>query len=476
MQRLVGRHSEQRQLKAAVDSKSPELIAVYGRRRVGKTFLIRQFFGTSICFELTGISGASRPLQLRNFQQALAETVGGSLKPAQPHDWFEAFSQLRSVLSESSTKRPRVVFLDELPWLAARRSGFLAALEHFWNAWGSKQVWLKLIVCGSAASWMRQNLLKAKGGLHNRVTRRIRLEPFDLSMTEEFLSSRGVRLDRYQILELYMAMGGIPHYLKEVRKGESAQQSIERVAFARDGLLRDEFKNLYASLFDKAERHEMVVRALAARPLGMVRGELLSAVGLSSGGTTSAVLDDLEQSGFVSSVPEFGRRKRESVYRLVDEYSLFYVKWIEARGVRSAGGWAGRRESARWRAWSGLAFEATCLKHVVQLKRALGIEGVRTEEWAWSERAEGQGKRGTQIDLVIDRADGCAHLCEMKFSRAPFAIDKRYAGELRHKRQAFRGATGKQTVFLTMVTTFGLKDNLYSHEVDNSVTMDALFG
>ena len=477
MEQLVGREAERRQLELAIGSKDPEFIAIYGRRRVGKTFLVRRLFAAELCFELTGIHNAPLPVQLRNFQRALATAVGGPLEPAVPSDWLHAFAQLERYLAGLSPRAPQVVFLDELPWLAARRSGFLSALEHFWNAWASRHPWLKLVVCGSAASWMRRNLLRAKGGLHNRVTRRLRLEPFDLATAEQLLHARNVRLDRYQVLELYMAMGGVPHYLKEVQRGESAQQSIARIAFARDGLLHDEFTNLYASLFEKAQRHEKVVRALARHPLGMVRNDLIAVAGLSSGGTTSAVLDDLEQSGFIAVMPPYHRHKRESVYRLVDEYSLFYLRWIEPGGKRVSGGWAGRRETGHWRAWSGLAFEAICLKHVAFLKRALGIAAVATEEWTWSERDAADGGPGAQIDLVIDRADGCTHLCEMKFSRAPFAIDKRYAAELAHKRAAFQRATGgARTTFTTMVTTFGLKDNRYASDVDNSLTMDALFG
>jgi AAA+ ATPase superfamily predicted ATPase len=475
---LVGRQRQSSTLASAIGSSEAELVAVYGRRRVGKTFLVREFFAKDIAFELTGVHGASLRQQLANFATALGIASRAALPLAPPRDWPHAFEQLVSHLESLPRRgRKRVVFLDELPWLALRRSGFLGAVEHFWNAWAVKQRNLVVVVCGSASAWMIRRLLHARGGLHNRVTRRIRLEPFTLAETEEFFTSRSMRTSRYQILELYMALGGIPYYLKQIERGESASTSIDRLCFAPDGPLRDEFSKLYASLFEHSERHEEAVRMLAAKPHGLTRNALLQGIGRTSGGTTSELLEELEECGFIARVPRFGHETKDAVYRLIDEYSLFYLKWIERHRGRAANVWMSKRGSPAWRAWSGYAFEGICLKHVSSLKRSLGIEAVETAESAWRHHAADKSEQGAQIDLLIDRKDGVINLCEMKFSEAEFVIDKRFAGELRNKREAFRRATQtRKALLLTMVTTYGVRDNEHRRElVDKSLEMDALF-
>lgn len=456
-------------------SPEAELVVVYGRRRVGKTFLIRELLGADLCFELTGVHGAPVGEQLANFATALSRALR-SRSMAAPPDWGAAFARLAAGL-RPRRGRKRVLFFDELPWLASRRSGFLRAFEHFWNSWAVKRPDVVVTVSGSAAAWMVHRLLDARGGLHNRVTRRIRLDPFSVAEAEEYFRSRRLELSRYTMLELYAALGGIPYYLRQVERGESASVAIDRLCFARDGALRDEFGRLYASLFEHSERHARLVRALGAKPRGMSRTELIATARLTTGGGASRTLDELEQSGFILRMPQYRLPANDAVYRLLDEYSLFYLKWIERHHGRADNVWINRQGSAAWRAWSGYAFEGICAKHVGLLKRALGIEAVETEESAWYYRPSGGADRGTQIDLVIEGAHGAINLCEMKFSNGEFVIDKRYAEELRYKRDAFRRVTGtRKSLFLTMVTTHGVRSNPYSKElVDKSLTMDALF-
>lgn len=476
MAALIGRRNEQRALQAALDAKEAELVCVYGRRRVGKTFLVREFFAKELCFELTGAFDAPLKEQLQGFARALAAAFGKE-RPT-PRDWPEAFAQLGEALERLPRRgRKRAIFLDELPWLSSRRSGFLRALEHFWNSWATKKPWLVVVVCGSAAAWMLDKVLHSRGGLHNRVTRRVRLEPFTLAETREFLAARHVALGDYQTLELYMAMGGVPHYLKEVRRSESASQAIDRVCFAKDGALRDEFRDVYRSLFENAERHEAVVRALARKASGMTRNELLEAADMGSGGAATTLLDELEVSGFLMRVPAFGAKTKDALYRLADEYSLFYLRWIEPHRGSADGFWTKRRTSPAWRAWGGLAFEGVCLKHARQLKAALGIAAVETLESTWRSPSTAESERGAQIDLLVDRKDATINLCEMKFSEAEFVIDKGYAAELRAKREAFRRISKtRKTILLTMVTTYGVRENPYRDElVAASVELDALF-
>lgn len=468
---LVGRRSERLSLLDALQSPEAELVAVYGRRRVGKTFLIREVYRDAICFELVGMHGVDVSRQLRAFASVL-----GLGSP--PPDWQRAFEQLRAFVTARLQRRrtKQVVFFDEVPWLASRRSGFLAAFEHFWNGWAIKQPKLVVVICGSAASWMLQKVVRQRGGLHNRVTRRIRLEPFSLAEVEALLRSRRVDIGRYQVIELYMALGGVPQYLVQVRPGESAAEAIDRLCFARDGFLRTELADLYAGLFERADRHEAVVRALAARRRGMTRTQLLTATGLGSGGAITKVLDELEQCGFVMQMSRLGHTKRDAVYWLADHYSLFFLKWIEHHHGGASGAWQRKRASPAWRAWSGLAFEAVCLRHVESIKRALGIGGVETVEAAWAQRSAGD-RDGAQIDLVIDRADRSVNLCEMKFSESELVIDKAYARELEHKRDAYREAFGdRKAVFLTLISTYGVRANDHAQRLGvRSLTMDALF-
>jgi predicted AAA+ superfamily ATPase len=471
---FVGRARERAMFAQVMASPEAELIAVYGRRRVGKTYMIRELLGNAIYFELTAVYGASVRDQLANFATALANTRGSALEP--PADWRNAFEQLTAAL-KSRSARKRVVFFDELPWLASPRSGFLPAFEHFWNSWAVKQRNLVVVACGSAAAWMVQQLLNARGGLHNRVTRRIRLSPFTLLETEQYFASRSMNLGRYQILELYAALGGVPYYLKQVERGDSAGVAIDRLCFAHDGALRDEFAKLYTSLFEHSDRHVQIVRALGKKPRGLTRNELIAAAGLTSGGRASHILDELEESGFILRTPQIGLPVKDAVVRLVDEYSLFYLRWIENHQGSAGNVWINKRGTAAWRAWSGYAFEGICIKHIASLKRALGIEAVETTERAWHDRPADRADRGAQVDLVIERRDASINLCEMKFSEGEFAIDKKYAGELRHKRDTFRRVTGsRKTLLVTLITTHGLRGNPYARElVDKSLTMDALF-
>lgn len=473
---LVGRTREQRIFEQALASSEAELIAVYGRRRVGKTFLIRELLGDQLIFELTGAHRAPLGEQLANVASALR--AAGEAPGPPPADWREAFERIAALLSKRRRARARpVVFLDEVPWLASGRSGFLRAFDHFWNSWAVKQRDLVVIVCGSAASWMVDQVLNARGGLHNRVTRRIRVEPFTPAEVEDYVAARDLRLSRYQLLELYAALGGVPYYLEQVERGDSAAVAIDRLCFAHDGALRGEFDKLYASLFDHPDRHVRLVRALGARPHGLTRTDLLAAGPFSSGGGLNRILADLEQSGFVHRSPQLGRPVKDAVYRLVDPFSLFHLKWLEHHAGRARQVWINQRGTPAWRAWSGYAFEGICLEHVALIKRGLGIEAVETIEAAWRHRSAVRSERGAQIDLVIDRKDATINLCEMKFSDGLFTIDKRYAAELRHKRDVFRRVTGtRKAVLTTMITTHGLTDNPYARElIDNTLTMDALF-
>jgi len=473
--RITGRDHEKRILTRLLDSQEPELLALYGRRRVGKTFLIKEFFeGKGLLFELTGEKDAPLRDQLQNFAFAFRATF-----PDEPistlRSWRDAFQLLAATVDAKCGNSRVIIFLDELPWLASPRSRLLQVLDHFWNSWASRRRNLLVVVCGSAASWMIGKILHSKGGLYNRVTAHIRLMPFTLAETERYLQSRNVHFGRKDVLELFMCVGGIPHYLRHIERGASVAQNVDRLCFSKDGLLRNEFKYLFASLFAKSELHMSIIRALATKRRAIRRNELLQAVGEASGGGISRALSELAESSFLVQEPSFGKSARESLYRLTDEYSLLYLAWIERRQRETEGYWTSQRNSRAWQAWVGFSFESLCLKHVRQIKQALGIGGVATVQSGWHK--SGDGERA-QIDLVLDRADNCINLCEMKFSAGEFTISKTYAQTLRRKLHLFQHSTKtKKNLFLTFVTTFGCKHNPYFSElVASELTMDCLFG
>ena len=474
-QPLVGRQEEQAVLQKAIQSKEPEMVAVVGRRRVGKTFLIRTVYAGRLDFEMTGIQNGGARAQLQHFADRLNYHLRPTIAVKAPKNWQEAFQLLILYLETLPADKKAVVFLDEFPWLAARKSDFLNSFGLFWNSWASQNN-VVVVICGSAASWMITHVTRDKGGLHNRLTRRVHLQPFSLFETEAYLKSRSVHLDRYQLLQLYMAMGGIPHYLKEIEAGKTATQSIDQICFSPQGLLREEFGQLYSALFDNAEQHISIIRALAATWQGLTRADILAQTGLTDGGSSTHLLEELVQSGFVSAFYAVGKKKKALRYRLTDEYSLFYLQFMETNRQEGAGTWERLAQTQAWKSWSGYAFESVCLKHVPALKKALGISGVYTEASAFYLKNSDFG-RGIQIDLLIDRNDHAINLFEIKFYQSPFVLNKAQAEEIRLKMAIFKHATGTtKQLFFTLLTTFPLVHNEHSlGTVHQALDMDWLF-
>lgn len=464
--KIIGREPQKSVLEHLYNQNKSVFLVVYGRRRVGKTYLVRKYFSDKFAFYFTGMTNVSLQQQLANFGYELNRYAGKSHET--PKDWLEAFQLLRQYLEQHTDKR-KLVFIDELPWLDTPRSGFLGAFEHFWNAWASAQDDIFLIACGSAASWMIKNLFNNKGGLHNRVTHRMRIEPFNLYEVEQYAKYKNLQLNRFQLLELYMAMGGIPYYLDFLQPGKSARQNINDCCFGTNAPLRDEFDNLYDSLFKHASNHERVIKALAQKKKGLTRNDIIAKTQLPDGGGTTKVLKELVEAGFVQRYTPLYKKKRESLYQLVDFYSLFYFAFLEKQG-HNPNYWLKSIDSPAYRAWSGFAFERICLHHISQLKQMLGIAAVQTEESSWL-------GENAQIDLIIDRRDQVITVCEMKFSSSSYMITKTYAKQLREKVGAFRQQSqSRKAVHLAMITPYGLKQNAYANElVQNDVSMEGFF-
>jgi uncharacterized protein len=471
--KIIGRKEEITILESLKTTDRPAFVAIYGRRRVGKTFLVRTIFDDKYTFQMTGIANVGLDAQLTNFHAALVRHFPEFEDRPVAKNWFYSFQNLITAL-ETDNSSKKVLFLDELPWLDAPKSDFIPALEHFWNSWASAKNEILLIVCGSAASWMISNLINNTGGLHNRVTHEIYIEPFTLAETEAFFKNKAAAFTRYQILQLYMAFGGIPFYLDKVETSKSAVQNINDLCFTRRGALRKEFDKLYPSLFKNATKHILVIEALAQKLRGMEREELLAATQLPNNGSTTKILNELEESSFITKYNAFGKNTRNPVYQLIDFYSLFYLRFMKDRDLKDKDFWLTSIDNPEVRAWSGYAFEQICFSHLDAIKKALGIAAVLTQSSAW---VGSNGIQKAQIDLVIDRRDQVINLCEAKFSINPYTIDKAYAEELQMKIGVFKDVTKTQkAVFMTLITTFGLVQNGYAQTfVQKAITMDALF-
>src|SRR3990167_1563658 len=483
--KIVGRQCEMASLKRVCTSKKAEFLAVYGRRRVGKTFLIRYFFKHQDClfFQLTGIYKASLQTQLAEFikeLEALYAALGMMLHLEQPKSWLKAFEMLTEAIKH--TKKKVIFFFDEFPWMAGKKSKLLSAVDYYWNRHWVDNPKIKLIICGSAASWIIENILNNKGGLHNRVTLRLPIEPFTLQETQAYLKSAGVLLDRSQILALYMCIGGIPFYLSTVRSGFSATQNINEMCFKKQGALVNEFNNLFSSLFQHAVMHETIVKLLASHRHGMSRKEIETITAYQGGGLTR-ILKELVYAGFIEEFIPW-KQERNIHYKLIDEYTLFYLNWIAPPSKQKRLSeldtkfWEESAQSAAWRAWAGYAFEAICFKHLTNIKKALKIpDGSVASTWRYVAKGN-SAIPGAQIDLLFERQDGIVNVCEIKYSNGQFRIDKEYAKILQNKLDVYKKVTKThKQVELSMITTHGLQSSVHLEGlVWSSATAEDLFG
>jgi len=482
MQKIIGRSTEKAELKRLFESGKPELVVVYGRRRVGKTFLIREFFEGQFAFYHTGLSQQEMDMnhqkdsQLQNFASSLRRY--GKTEQGTPKDWLTAFDSLQALLEErieSESNQRQVVFIDELPWMDTPRSGFVSALEHFWNGWGAGQTSLMLIVCGSATAWISDHLLHDKGGLYGRKTCEIKLHPFTLNEAEQYYKEQGIELDRYAQMQLYMMLGGIPYYMSFVRKGDSVEQTIGNLFIGRDAKLSGELEQLFVSLFTNHQECMRIIHLLSTRKTGFTRKEIAEKTGLPYGGGLTKTLKALAESDFIQRYDYYGLPTKEERYRLIDFFSLFALTLLEKQTKPDADVWKGPFYKKAMDAWYAFAFETLCWNHIPQIKKALGIAAVQTVEFSW--RAEATDEYpGAQIDLIIRRADRIVNLCEMKFSISEYLIDKSDDASLRNKIATYQRLTGcKESIHPIIVTTYGLVANKYSLSIQKVVTMDNLF-
>ena len=460
-------------------------MAIYGRRRIGKTYLIRSVFENKkdLFLNVTGMKDGKLKDQLNHFVEQIGKAFFGGITPKAGHSWEEIFKLLTEIIEKTSKIKKIVLFLDEFPWMATKNSKLLETLDYYWNQHWSNDERIKLIICGSSASWIIDKIIYNKGGLHNRVTQTIQLEPFTLSETKLFLNDRGFKINHRQITQVYIITGGIPHYLRQLDPNLSIDQNIDEIAFSKNSFLFSEFNKLFSSLFDDFEAYLNILRAIVSSPEGMGQAALFEHLKLSKGYAVLSKLKALEVCGFIMSFTPYGHKEKGTHYKIIDEYTLFYFAWLEPlKNILSSKGlgknyWEKRKSTPEWRAWSGYAFESICHKHSMQISHALGISATSAPStWRYIPKKHST-ERGAQIDLLFDRDDDAITLCEIKYTEAPFIIDKSYAGNLSQKMKIFkeRTKTSKQ-LFLAIISAAGLKKTMYSEELINAVVnLDHLF-
>lgn len=480
MATIIGRNKEIAELNELYESNQAQLVAIYGRRRVGKTFLVDEALKGKITFRHAGLSpaddrGKKNMLkeQLKHFYNSLL--LHGMKKSKCPSSWLDAFFLLESHLENIDRNERQVIFLDELPWMDTPRSGFLTAFEGFWNNWACHRDNIMVIVCGSANSWILNNLINNHGGLYNRTTYEIKLSPFTLDECEQFYNNKGIRMSRYDIVQSNMILGGIPYYMGYFNKKNSLAQNVDDLFFSAQPKLRNEFDRLFASAFSNPEDMKRVVSVLSKRHGGFTRMEIMEKAGFQKGGKLTDVLNALIASDFISKYVPYGLGKKDVHYKLIDPFCLFYLKFVQDNDVLDTHFWMNNHSSQKIVSWRGLAFEDVCFRHISQIKKALGIGGVITSQSSWILRGTDETV-GTQIDMLIQRKDNVMNMCEMKFYNDEFTINKDYHMLLTRRRNALSDTLQKRmSIHSTLITTYGLVHNEYRDDFLQVITIDSLF-
>lgn len=485
--KIIARSEECDIFQSIMRSQEAEFVAIYGRRRVGKTYLVRSYFGSIkdvIFFVATGAKATPMAEQLNHFMQMVSEIFYAGAALESVKNWNAAFKQLHQAIVRLPQRQDVVLFLDELPWMATKNSRLLQTLEYYWNQHWAFDPRVKLIVCGSSASWIIRKIINNKGGLHNRITRKICLKPFSLAQTKKYLAAKRVQLKDQQVADIFMVTGGIPYYLNAVKKGETASQTIERLAFTQNSLLLNEFDNLFSALFDDVESYIEILRILAMHHEGISKADLVKkSANLSAGGGLTNKLDDLHLAGFILPFHSYQSSSKNTYYRVIDQYTLFYFRWIEPikkslmTMALDKGYWQAIYGNHEWCSWSGYAFEVICYQHISAIRKALQLLPTALPYgWRYTPTKKANEK-GAQIDLLFDRQDDGITLCEIKYTRSAFVVNKEYAKNLLNKKQVFCQKTRtKKQIFVALVSANGVKDTVYSDDIVCAVvTLTDLF-
>jgi len=470
---MIGRKTEVKRLRRAYEARESQFVAVYGRRRIGKTYLINEVFHNHYSFHAVGMERARKREQLESFRIELRNQGW----PACPklESWLEAFSELGKML-ESRPESRKVIFLDELPWFDSPCSGFLSAFEHFWNGWACLRKDVMLIVCGSATTWIVDKVLRSRGGLHNRVTCQIPLKPFTLRECEEYAAYKRLGFSRKDVVEAYMALGGVAYYWNLLQEGLSVAQNFDLLFFGEQDEMRREFNYVFNSLFKMPTLHISIVRLLGQQKIGMTRDAIVRKLGAASGGTLSECLNELVQCDFLRCYNSVDKAKSGGVYQLIDPYCLFYFEFIESWRGSDPNRWTKNVVSPSINSWRGRAFERVCFWHIPQIKQKLGISGIEANVYSWRGKMEDPNDSAAQIDMLIDRSDGVVDICEIKYSAEPYEMTKDENEKMLHRCLVFqKNGHVRRSVRTVLVSAVGLKPGKYSGNIMAVVTGEDLF-
>ncbi len=448
--KVVGRKEEQLILSKVLWNQEAQLVAVYGRRRIGKTFLIKSFFADKIkSINLIGSKRLKNKDLLSHFRDSIVTAGLVNTELPTPNNWNDAFKLLRLVLETNSDQI--LIFIDEVPWFERPKSNFIGEFEHFWNSYATNRENLKIILCGSATSWMLKKLIYNKEGLHNRFTARINLKPFSIQEANEFLLSKSIKLTSKNLLELYLSIGGIAEYLKWIDKANSSAVIINDLCFKTSGNLFEEYESLVPALFSDPEKYNRLILALTKKTQGSTFKELEQLSGVAKGTTLARMLTELELNSFVTAYTPYSWGNVK-LYRLTDPYLIFYHKWIQSikkQGVPVPENyWMQTFNSQSFRIWTGYSYETFCFTHISDILKQIGISGMRVKPSIWRSKLS---KQGAQIDLVLERADHIINLCEIKFHTQPIVLDDKLENELMRKVSIFQEETKSKTEIVPLL-------------------------
>lgn len=450
MKRFVGRELELKKLRAIGEADEPSIVVVYGRRRVGKTELLEQAFRHRNILKFEGIEGLSEKDQYANAMRQLAKYVGEDLlTKVQITSWSEFFDLVARYTKEGTW----TIYLEELQWLANYESKLLSELKYAWDNQFRRNPKLLLILCGSAPSFMLEKVVHSKA-LYNRSQHEIHLQELSISETKLFLKNRSDR----EIFNAYLSVGGIPEYLKWVDKESSVFQGLCTHAFTSGSFFSREFEKIFTSSLANNKHYREIIETLS-RCKFLSREELAEKLKLTSGGTLSILLTDLEKCGFISKYCPYNLSNSSNVirYAIADNYLHFYFNFI--RPIQSKienGDYNEVPQSAikmdSYAKWLGFAFERWCRKYSRVIAKILGFSGVQYRSGAYFSRATNKKDPGYQIDLVFDRADKVYTICEMKYLQSPAGI--KVIGDMERKLSFFPNK-GKNTIHKVLICNEG---------------------
>ena len=493
---MIGRKKEIKLLNEICDLEESSLVAIYGRRRIGKTYLVNHMFKKyrqdCLFFEFTGAYDGDKRGQIDNFIDQVYEWF--YVEPSfEIKSWSDAFRFLKRTIDKEIKKRDSnekvIVFLDEVPWIdRSNKGGFLSALGYFWNTWCEPRENVVLILCGSNSSWIRDKILKnARGSLYQRVTHQISMYPFDLKETKAYLlEQKGFMIDNKTVTDIYMIFGGVAKYLSFLNPNESSAENIDRVFFSIHGSMYREYDELFSSLFaDKSDYYKSVIELLCTRRSGFSLSDISKAFNEKLGGKLRLAIAELEECGFIKGLSKYGNSVRGVNYMIVDPYILFHHKWIKGFSRNDIATlpnnyWLHKSSSQSYAVWSGYAFEIVVMVNIRLYLNAIGRLGFFSGVYHWQHMAKSEDEQGAQIDMVVNYGNNIFDILECKYYNSEYVISKEYAKNIKNKLSMFKkyGLYSKQKSELRLVflTSYGVKMNAEAHSLNISrVCLDDLF-